>query len=103
MDGTRLFEKSLLEPGKSCDGEPAPEHEVPAILLPGGFSAPGMPKGDRIADPVGSLGDWEALVAVGEVERPWLPGGKPRVRCSDLALDIIDYSFDPHRERQPCI
>lgn len=65
-----LLENSLLEPGISCDGEPAPERVVPAILLPGGFSVPDMPKGDLVADAlVGSIGDWEVLV-VGEVERP---------------------------------
>jgi hypothetical protein len=90
---THLFEYSLLEPGISCDGEPVPDRVVPAILLAGGFSVPDMPKGDLMGAPVASLGDCEEMV--GEVERAWLVGGNPRLRCSDLALDIIDYVSDP--------
>lgn len=33
---------------------------------------------------------------MGEAERPWLVAGKPKLNCSGLALDIIDYSSDPH-------
>ena len=61
-----------------------------------------MPKGDLTAG-LFSMGDWE-LVVVGEVERPWLvalSGGKPMVKCSDLAVDIIDYSSDPRQKKRP--
>lgn len=52
-----LFENSLLALLSSCDGEPAPERELPAILptevRPGGF-----PKGDLTDEPLGgSIGD----------------------------------------------
>lgn len=40
---THLLENSLLEPPRSCDGEPAPERVLPAILP--AFKAPR--KGDR--------------------------------------------------------
>lgn len=64
---TYRLEKSLLEPAVSCEGEPAPERVVPAIL-PGGFKTPDMPKGDRTVDAPGeSIGGKEV---VGDVERP---------------------------------
>lgn len=53
-----LLENSLPDPDKSCEGEPAPDRVVPAILLPAGFNVPDMPKGDLTADaPDDSMGD----------------------------------------------
>lgn len=64
---TYLLEKSLLEPAVSCEGEPAPERVVPAIL-PDGFKTPDMPNGDLTVDaPDESTG---GMLVVGEVERP---------------------------------
>jgi hypothetical protein len=68
---THLFENNLLEepPVISCEGEPAPDRVLPAILLDE-FKPPGRPKGDLSDDPGdGSMGD--VLAAVGEVERVW--------------------------------
>lgn len=63
------LEKSLAEPGASCDGEPAPDREAPPIFEVG-FITPDIPKGDLIEDPLGdSMGE---MWATGEVER-WLP------------------------------
>lgn len=88
-----LLENSLLEPGASCDGEPAPDRVVPAILEDG-LMTPDIANGDL---PLGASSE-ERLVAVcGEVERAWLLeffGGKPKFKGSDLVLDIIDYSSD---------
>lgn len=47
---TNLLEKSLPEPGISCDGEPAPDRVLPAIF-PAGFIAPGRPYEDLRVDP----------------------------------------------------
>lgn len=100
-----LLENSLPDPDKSCEGEPAPDRVVPAILLPVGLSVPDMPNGDLTADaPDDSMGDCdlaELVVVVGEAERPWLVAGWPKLRYSDLALDIIDYSSDLHSEMPP--
>lgn len=73
-------------PPSSCDGEPAPDRVLLAIL-PAEFKLPGNPKGDLKAFPLeGSVGE---VLAVEDPER----GGRyPSVRCSDLADDIIDYS-----------
>jgi hypothetical protein len=69
---------------------------VAVILLAVGFNVPDMPKGDLTADaPDDSIGDCDLAVVVGEEERPWLVFGKPRFKCSDLALDIIDYLSGP--------
>lgn len=74
-----LLENNLPEPGISCEGEPAPDRVVPAILLLLAFNVPDMPKGDLTAEaPADSMGDC-AVAAVGEEERPWLVVGKPRV------------------------
>ena len=90
---SHLFENNLLALPISCDGEPAPDRVFPAIL-PAEFKPPGSPKGDLKALPL------EGSVPVGEVfavedpERGRLTGGcdkYPKVRCSDLADDIIDY------------
>jgi hypothetical protein len=56
----------------SCEGEPAPERDAPAILLPGGFITPDMPKGDRTAGE--SRG--ERLAVVGELERDPMGAGR---------------------------
>jgi hypothetical protein len=40
--GPYRLEKSLEEPGASCDGEPAPDREAPAIFE-AGFIGPEMP------------------------------------------------------------
>lgn len=77
----------------SCDGEPAPDRVFPAIL-PAEFNPPAdNPNGDLNALPLdGSVGE---VVAVEEPERGRLTlgcGKYPRVRCSDLEDDIIDYS-----------
>ena len=91
-----LLENSLLEAAISCDGEPAPERVVPDILAEG--KPGGSPNGERTAPPeVGSTGD---VLDVGEVDRFW-PGAAcaklPIVKCSDLAVDIIDYHSDRHQ------
>jgi hypothetical protein len=74
VDRTYLLENSRLEPPRSCDGEPAPERVLPAILP--AFKAPR--KGD-LRDPaplllllLGSVGE---VLAVDEPERG-RPGGK---------------------------
>lgn len=54
----------------SCDGEPAPDRVLPAIL-PAGFRLPERPKGDRRAEPLADESTGEEL-ADGEVERVWL-------------------------------
>ncbi len=88
-----LLENNLPAVPRSCDGEPAPDRVFPAIL-PAEFRAPGCPKGDLKALPL------EGSVPVGEefaVEEPERGkdtmgcGRYPRLRCSDLADDIIDY------------
>ena len=90
------MEKGLAAPPSSCDGEPAPDREAPAILpdvIPGG-----KPKGDlRVALAVGSVGE---LLAVGEPERGCrtADGRYPRVGGSDLEDVIMDTS----RLGQPC-
>lgn len=62
---TNLLEKSLLEPPISCDGEPAPDRVLPAILA--AFRPPDIPKGDlRLALAGGSTGE---VLAAGDVER----------------------------------
>jgi hypothetical protein len=88
-----LLENNLLAlPPNSCDGEPAPDRVLLAIL-PAEFKPPDRPKGDRKALPLdGSVGE---LLAVEEPERgrPVAGVGRyPKVRCSFLADDIIDYS-----------
>ena len=58
------MENSLLEPGASCDGEPAPDREVPAILADG-LMTPDIVNGDLTLEESRE----EILVAgVGEVE-----------------------------------
>ena len=64
---TYLLEKSLLEPAASCEGEPAPERVVPAIL-PDGFMTPDIPNGDLTVDELD--GSTEFMLVVGDVERP---------------------------------
>lgn len=66
---THLLENSLLEPPRSCDGDPAPERVLPAILP--AFNAPR--KGD-LRDPVldGSVGE---VLAVEEPDRGRLTEG----------------------------
>lgn len=95
------LEKSLLEAAISCDGEPAPERVVPDILAEG--KPGGSPKGERTAPPeVGSTGD---VFDVGDVERFWLEAAcakLPIVKCSDLAVDIIDYRSDRHQTCRDC-
>lgn len=57
-----LLENSLLEPGVSCDGEPAPDRVVPDILADG-LMTPDM-NGDLMLDSPGE----ELAAVVGEVE-----------------------------------
>jgi hypothetical protein len=88
-----LFENSLLVLPRSCDGEPAPDRVFPAILL-AEFNAPGSPKGDLKALPLGGSVPVGEVFAVEEPERGRgmaCCGRYPKVRCSDLADDIIDY------------
>ncbi len=63
VNATYLLENSLLEPGVSCDGEPAPDRVVPAILADG-LMTPDIANADL------TLEDSEegTLTAVGEVE-----------------------------------
>jgi hypothetical protein len=92
-----LFEKGLAVPPSSCDGEPAPDREAPAIL-PDDVIPGGKPNGVlKVALAVGSVGE---LLAVGEPERGCrtADGRYPRVGCSDLEDVIIDSS----RLGQPC-
>ena len=69
-----LFENNLLAlPPSSCDGEPAPDRVLPAIL-PAEFKPPESPKGDLNALPLeGSVGD---VLAVEDPER-----GRPTTGC----------------------
>jgi hypothetical protein len=87
-----LLENNLLALPSSCDGDPAPDRALLAIL-PAEFKPPDRPKGDLNALPLeGSVGD---VFAVEDPERGRLTAGVgryPSVRCSDLADDIIDYS-----------
>jgi len=87
-----LLENNLLALPNSCDGDPAPDRALLAIL-PAEFKPPDKPKGDLNALPLeGSVGD---VFAVEDPERGRLTAGVgryPSVRCSDLADDIIDYS-----------
>jgi hypothetical protein len=54
---TYLLENGLIVLPRSCDGEPAPEREVPAIF-PTEDNPPGNEKGDLTAEPgTGSVGD----------------------------------------------
>lgn len=67
---TYLFEYNLLALFRSCDGEPAPDRTLPAIL-PDEFSAPGSPNGDLKAPPLaGSIGD---VLVVDDPDRGKLP------------------------------
>jgi hypothetical protein len=61
---TNLLENRRLEPGSSCDGEPAPDRELPAILFEG-LRPPGKPNGER----EGGRGSMGELLAEGEPER----------------------------------
>lgn len=87
-----LLENSLLALPNSCDGDPAPDRALLAIL-PAEFKPPDKPKGDLNALPLeGSVGE---VFAVEDPERGRLTAGVgryPSVKCSDLADDIIDYS-----------
>lgn len=87
-----LFENSLLALPSSCDGEPAPEREVPAIL-PTEVRPGGLPKGDLAEEELGSsMGE---VLPVDEPERGWsiIDGGRyPRDGCSDLEA-ICDYIY----------
>lgn len=57
---------NLLVPPSSCEGEPAPDREFPAIF-PVEFMPPDRPKGDLNALPLeGSIGD---VLAVDDPER----------------------------------
>jgi hypothetical protein len=85
-----LFENSLLALPSSCDGEPAPERVLPAILptevRPGGF-----PKGDLTEEEEfgSSMGE---VLPVDDPERGCSiieAGRYPRVGCSDLEEVII--------------
>ena len=67
----------------------------PAIL-PAEFKAPGSPKGDLKAFPLEGSVPVGEVFAVEEPERGRVTAGcgrYPKVRCSDLADDIIDYPF----------
>jgi hypothetical protein len=81
---------NLLALPISCEGEPAPDRVLLAIF-PAEFNPPDKPNGDLRELPLeGSIGD---VFAVEEPERLKAGCGKcPRVKCSDLADDIIDYS-----------
>lgn len=69
--GAYLLEKSLPDPARSCEGEPAPERGLPAIKLDD-ESPPTKPKGGLEFDAaVRSMGE---LLPEGEVERGWLGG-----------------------------
>jgi hypothetical protein len=85
------LEKSRLDPPRSCDGEPAPERVLPAILP--AFKAPR--NGDRcdeggFEEVEGSVGE---VLAVEEPERgrPTEGGRKPSEGGSTRDDDIIDY------------
>jgi hypothetical protein len=61
-----LLEKSVRAPPSSCDGEPAPDRVLLAIL-PVELRLPGNPKGDLRALPLeGSVGE---VLAVEDPER----------------------------------
>lgn len=62
---TDLFEYGRAAPPSSCDGDPAPDRDVPPIL-PAEVSPGGKPKGDLIEPAVGSVGE---LFALGDPER----------------------------------
>jgi hypothetical protein len=69
------LENSLLEPPRSCDGEPAPERVLPAILP--AFMAPRKGEDLRAPEapllpPLASVGE---VLAVEEPERG-RPGGR---------------------------
>ena len=68
-----LLENNLLAPvPRSCDGEPAPDRVLLAIL-PAEFKPPDNPNGDRNALPLeGSVGE---VLAVEEPERGRLVAG----------------------------
>lgn len=61
---TNLLENRRLEPDISCDGEPAPDRGLLAIL-PEGLRPPDRPNGER----EGGRGSMGELLAEGEVER----------------------------------
>jgi hypothetical protein len=71
-----LFENNLLAPlFSSCDGEPAPDRVLLAIL-PAELKPPGIPKGDRSALPLeGSVGE---VLAVEDPDRGRLVAGVGR-------------------------
>jgi hypothetical protein len=87
-----LLENNRLALPNSCDGDPAPDRALLAIL-PAEFKPPDRPKGDLNALPLeGSVGE---VFAVEDPERGRLTAGVgryPSVKCSDLEDDIIDYS-----------
>lgn len=68
-----LLENNLLAPPSSCDGEPAPDRVLPAIL-PAEVGPADTPNGDRKAlPPDGSVGD---VFAVDDPERGRLVVGR---------------------------
>ncbi len=88
-----LFVNSLLAPPRSCDGDPAPDRVFPAIL-PAEFKPPESPNGDLKALPLGGSVPVGDVFAVEDPERDETTAGcgkYPKVRCSDLADDILDY------------
>jgi len=67
-----LFENNLLALASSCDGDPAPDRVLPAIL-PAEFKLPEIPNGDLNALPLeGSVGE---VLAVEDPERGRLVAG----------------------------
>lgn len=52
---TYRFENKRLDPAMSCDGEPAPDRVLFAMM------PPGRPKGDLLLGAVGSIGEFPLL------------------------------------------
>ncbi len=84
------MEKSLLDPARSCEGEPAPDRGLPPIILED-ERPPTIPKGGlALAAVEGSMGE---LLADGDPERGWLGGCEeyPSEKSPDREVDIINY------------
>lgn len=93
-----LFENKVLAPPRSCDGEPAPERVLPAIL-PAGIKPPEFPKGDL---KFGSVGELFADDAPERGCRTTGGGRNPSVGSSVLADVIIKVECDPRCVNLKC-